>query len=138
MAITADLPSSAALAAGAAAGWGLDLAIEKYWPTGRLVAAGVGLVAAAAIYPAARRQRRADADGRREALTLAAAAGLAASVTRLPSDRARRLLGLGWMAHAGYDAVVSHDTGSSRLPSWYPSACAGYDLALGTRLLLVT
>lgn len=136
MAITGDLPSSAALVGGAALGWGLDLAIDKYWPAGRLVAAGVGLVTAAAIYPAARRGRRGGADGRREALTLAAAAGLSATVTRLPSDRARRLLGLGWMAHAGYDAVVTHDTSSSRLPSWYPAGCAGYDLALGTRLLL--
>lgn len=136
MAITADLPSSAALIAGAGLGWGLDLAIEKYWPSGRLVAAGVGLVSAAAVYPAARRGRRGGADGRREALTLAAAAALAATVPRLPSDRARRLLGLGWLAHAGYDAVVTHDTSSSRLPSWYPAGCAGYDLGQGTRLLL--
>jgi hypothetical protein len=39
------------------------------------------------------------------------------------------------VAHAGFDAAFSHDATASRIPSWYPAACAGYDVAFAALLI---
>jgi hypothetical protein len=71
-----------------------------------------------------------------EAIQLVAACALAAIALRLPAVTARRVLGAGWIAHALYDAVFTHDAESTRLPTTYPASCAGADIAIGARLVL--
>ena len=63
-----------------------------------------------------------------------AAVGVDVLTERTMPARRAQVLGAGWIAHAGFDAVFTpHD--ASRIPSWYPAMCAGYDVALGARLL---
>jgi hypothetical protein len=118
------------LAVGAAAAVGVDRMTAQVMPARRLDGAALGLLTAAGIYPAAR--RRGFGTLSEKAVLLGAAAVVAATVA-MPARRAQ-LLAAGWIAHAGFDAAfTSHD--DSRIPSWYPAVCAGYDLALGARLL---
>jgi hypothetical protein len=98
----------------------------------RVLGAAIGLVAAAAVYPLAR--RRAGIDWL-EAAALMSASGLALSAVKRPGPRSRVLLGLGWIGHALFDATFRHDTTASRLPRWYPAFCAGFDLAYGAWLI---
>ena len=72
-----------------------------------------------------------------ETVTLAAACAVAATAAWLPARTARRVLGVGWAAHAVYDAVFTHDPAITRLPTTYAAACAGADIAMGARLILV-
>jgi len=122
-----------ALAAGAGFAIAIDTAVARQLPHRRAATAALGLVAAAAIYPLSRRRVGMDA---REAVTLAAACAVAAIAARLPTGTARRLLGVGWAAHAMYDAVFTHDATITRLPAWYAPLCAGADIAMGSRLIL--
>ena len=46
-------------------------------------------------------------------------------------------MAVGWAAHAVYDAVFTHDPAITRLPTTYAAACAGADIAMGARLILV-
>ena len=102
-------------------------------PRRRTAVAAVGLVAAAAVYPLSRRRLGIDTD---EAVTLAAACAVAATAAWLPARTPRRVLGVGWVAHAVYDAVFTHDAAITRLPTTYAAACAGADVAMGARLIL--
>ena len=95
-------------------------------------AAAVGLVAAAAVYPVA---RRGHAGSAAEVATLAAATGLAGASLVLPERRGRRLLAVAWLSHAAFDAAFT-PSHASRIPSWYPAACAAYDGVLAVTLLL--
>jgi hypothetical protein len=122
-----------ALAAGAGIALVVDTAVARLVPQRRTAAAALGLVAAAAVYPVSRRRLGMDA---RETVTLAAAGAVAAIAVRLPTGTARRLLGVGWAAHAMYDAVFTHDASITRLPAWYAPLCAGADIAMGARLIL--
>ena len=126
----------AALVAGALAGYGMDLASTRFMRRFRVPGAAAGLVTAAAIYPLARRRLSADGAMAREGAALAATVGLAAVSARMPNRAARSVLGLSWAAHALFDAT-HETTGQSRLPSWYPALCAGYDLTYGARLIAV-
>jgi hypothetical protein len=125
--------AKAAAAQGAGFALATDVAIARLLPQRRNRVAALGLVAAAAIYPLSRRQRGIDIG---EAVTLAATLGIATAAARLPARSARRVLGVGWMAHAIYDAVFTHDAAVTRLPSSYAAACAGADIAMGARLIL--
>lgn len=120
----------ALVGAGAAlAGW----AVTKNAPAARQrESAAVGLITAAAVYPLARRGHAGNAA---EVATLAAATGLAGASLVLPEPRGRRLLAVAWLSHAAFDAAFrpSH---ASRIPSWYPAACAGYDAVLAGLLLI--
>ncbi|MGZ5391736.1 MAG: hypothetical protein ACXWD3_07770 [Mycobacterium sp.] len=122
-----------ALAQGAAFALAADIAIARLKPHRRTAVAAFGLVAAAAVYPLSRRRLGMDTG---ETVTLAAACALAATATRLPARTARRVLGVGWAAHAVYDAAFTHDSTATRLPKTYAAACAGADIALGARLIL--
>jgi hypothetical protein len=91
----------------------------------------LSLVPVALIYPLARRSFEDRPAVNREVLGVAAMAGVAVAAR---GPRVRRIAALGWLAHAGFDLV--HDRGDgSRLPDWYPAACAGYDAAYAAVLL---
>lgn len=100
------------------------------------MAYAAGLVGAAVVYPLARLGRRADsAVLTREWTAVLAATAVLVSAINLPKEWAARLTAGGWLAHAVFDHA--HERGaSSRLPSWYPALCAGYDV--GVAVLLST
>ena len=133
MSLSNDRAGMAALAQGAGFALAADVAITRLLPRRRNAIAAVGLVAAAAVYPLSRRRMGMDTG---ETVTLIAVCALAATARRLPTLTARRILGVGWAAHAVYDAVVTHDAAITRLPATYAAACAGADIAMGARLLL--
>jgi hypothetical protein len=126
-----------ALGVGAALAVATDVGSRRVTPESMAVpAAAAGLVTAAAIYPAARAGRDAGAAVVvREAVALAATgAVLVAALARRSSVTARRAVAAGWLAHAAFDNL--HDRGpTSRLPAWYPAACAGYDIAIAGLIL---
>ncbi|MCV7169010.1 hypothetical protein H7I41_03615 [Mycobacterium manitobense] len=111
-----------------------DMAMARFLPRRRTSVAAVGLVTAAAVYPLSRRRWGIDT---RETVTLAAACAVAGAATWLPARTARRVVGVGWAAHAVYDAIFTHDASITRLPPTYAAACAGADIAMGARLILV-
>ena len=110
------------------------MAMARFIPRRRTAVAALGLVAAAAVYPLSRRRWGIDT---REMVTLTAACAAAGAAAWLPARTARRVVGVGWAAHAVYDAVFTHDSSITRLPSTYAAACAGADVAMGARLILV-
>jgi hypothetical protein len=122
-----------ALAQGAAFALAVDIAMARLQPRGRTTVAALGLVAAAAVYPLSRRRLGMDAG---ETVALAAACAVASTPAWLPARTASRALGIGWAAHAVYDAVITHDATVTRLPKTYAAACAGADIAMGARLIL--
>ncbi|MBV9872580.1 MAG: hypothetical protein JO214_18350 [Frankiaceae bacterium] len=126
-----------ALVGGAALAVATDLGSRKVTPESMVVpAAAVGLVTAAAIYPAARKGRDASRGVvlREAAALVGTGAVLAAAVAKRGSTTAKRTVAAGWLAHAIFDNV--HNRGpTSRLPGWYPAACAGYDVALAGLVL---
>ena len=128
-----DSGQLAALAQGAGFALVAEIAIARLLPHRRTAIAAFGLVSAAAVYPLSRRRLGMDAG---EAATLLATCAVAATAARLPARSGRRLLGVGWLAHALYDAVFTHDAAVTRLPATYPSSCAGADIAIGARLIL--
>jgi hypothetical protein len=128
-----DSRGIAALAQGAGFAVAADFAIARLWPHRRTPIAAAGLVAAAAVYPLSRRRLGMDVG---ELVTLVAACAVAAAALRLPASAARRVLGVGWVTHALYDAVFTHDAAITRLPATYAAACAGADIAMGARLIL--
>jgi hypothetical protein len=123
-----------AMAQGAGFALAADIAMARLIPHRRTAVAAAALVAAAAVYPLARRQLGIDAA---ETATLAAATTVAIAAVSLPTQIGRRALGIGWAAHAVYDALFTHDAASTRLPRTYAAACAGADITIGARLLLV-
>jgi hypothetical protein len=128
-----DRDEMVALAQGAGFALAADIAMARLIPRRRTAVAAVGLVAAAAVYPLSRRRLGMDTG---ETATLAAACAVAATAAWLPARTARRVLGVGWAAHAVYDAVFTHDAATTRLPTTYAAACAGADIAMGARLIL--
>jgi hypothetical protein len=128
-----DADEVIAFAQGAGFALAADITMTRLIPRRRSTVAALGLVAAAAAYPLSRRRLGMDAG---ETVTLAAAAAMAAATAWLPSRIGRRVLGVGWIAHAAYDAVFTHDPTATRLPTTYAASCAGADIVLGARLLL--
>jgi hypothetical protein len=116
---------------GAGAAIAVDRAVARTMPTARTESAAAGLLTAAAIYPLARRRGFGDLG---EKVVLFAAGGVVAAAGALPKHRTR-LIAAGWIAHATFDAAFRTDARASRIPSWYPAMCAGYDIALGALLL---
>jgi hypothetical protein len=118
---------------GALAGIGTDLLSENRPPKHRAMLFAGGLVAAAAIYPLARRKRSMGAPLVREIAGLVASGMVLSAAARATPKQARNVVAAGWAAHAAFDLV--HDSGSdSLIPGWYPAMCAGYDLAVAGRL----
>jgi hypothetical protein len=94
-------------------------------------ASALTLVPVALIYPLARRSLEDRPAVTRELLGVAAMTGVAVAAR---GPRVGRLAAAGWLAHAGFDLL--HDRGDgSRLPDWYPAACAGYDAAYAAVLV---
>lgn len=116
---------------GGGAALAVDRAVDRAMPTARTASAATGLLTAAAIYPLARRRGFGSLG---EKVVLLAAGSLVAAAAARPEHRTQ-LIAVGWLAHAGFDAAFSHDPAASRIPSWYPAMCAGYDVALGASLL---
>jgi hypothetical protein len=127
------MDNTASLAVGAVAGVATDVLTEKLAPRHRALALAGGLVVAAAIYPIARRERPMGGPLLREIAGLVAAGAVASAAARAQGPAARNIVAAGWAAHAAFDQV--HRPGPhSRIPSWYPAMCAGYDLAVAARL----
>lgn len=51
-----------------------------------------------------------------------------------PRRTRRRLLAVGWLSHAAFDAVHRRNS-SSYLPASYPALCAGFDVAVAGLLM---
>ncbi|MDX6562055.1 MAG: hypothetical protein QOD65_1869 [Gaiellales bacterium] len=113
---------------GALSGVGLAVATEKgiaaTAPEHRLLSWTIALPVAAAIYPAARRSGHLRREG---VIEFAALALYGAFASRIPGRGRNRALAAGWASHAAFDAL-HHSGPDSRIPGWYPAACAGYDL----------
>lgn len=124
----------AAIAVGALSGLAVENSARTLFPQARTGLGSLGLVTAAAIYPAARSGSRTGAASARELAAVATALGLTLAARRRGGLLARALIAAGWVAHAAFDA--QHDAGpEGRLPDWYPALCAGYDLAFAGALL---
>ena len=119
--------------AGAAAAVGTDALTRTLSDRQRTLGLGAGLVIAAVIYPAARRDRSPGAPLLREAAGIVVTGLLAGLAATAPPDRGRQMVAAGWAAHAGFDALHHRGEGSL-IPSWYPAMCAGYDLTIAARL----
>ncbi len=98
-----------------------------------VVSAGLGLVTAAVIYPAARRDHAPSAAMAIEAGVVVATTALAIVAAGKSPATGRRLLALGWAAHALFD-FGQGPSADSRLPDWYAPVCAGYDVAFAARI----
>jgi hypothetical protein len=130
-----DRAEMVALVQGVGFALAADIAMARLIPRRRTTVAALGLVAAAAAYPVSRRRLGMNTG---ETVTLAAACAVAITAACVPDRTARRVLGVGWAAHAVYDAVFTHDAAATRLPSTYAAACAGADIAMSARLILAT
>lgn len=89
------------------------------------------LVGAAVIYPLADRTPTRMA-GPGELGAVVATLGVAIGAATLKDRSARALVAAGWCLHALFDQ--RHSSSTSRLPSWYPALCAGFDVAMATQL----
>ena len=117
---------------GGAAALAVDRAVGRTMPDTRTQSAAAGLLTAAAIYPVARRRGFGNLT---EKVVLLAAGGVVAAAAAMPKQRTQ-LIAAGWIAHAAFDAAFHDNADVSRIPSWYPAMCAGYDIALGASLLV--
>jgi hypothetical protein len=86
------------------------------------------------IYPAARREHEPSAALAVEGGVVMATSALAALAAGRSPAVGRRLLTLGWAAHALFD-FGQGPSADSRLPGWYAPVCAGYDFAFAAQLL---
>lgn len=124
-----------------------DAAVAKLYPARRTAVAALGLIAAAVMYPVSRQLPAADSAGESrlwlptpsaaEVGAVLAAGVIVAAAAKQPTPTSRRILAAGWAAHALYDAAVKHDARATRLPAWYAPFCAGADIAIALRLVLV-
>lgn len=93
---------------------------------------GAGLAATGGVYLGF-----AVADGRRSALLVQV--GELLGFTALAAVAVQRdspgLLGAGWLAHPIWDALHYRGRGPTRVRSWFPAFCIGYDMALAVPLL---
>jgi hypothetical protein len=119
-------------AVGAAAAIAVDRAVDQTMPSFRTESAAAGLITAAVIYPLARRRGFGNLG---EKAVLALATGIVVAAAAKPNRRTE-LIAAGWIAHAAFDGAFRPNREVSRIPGWYPAMCAGYDVALGARLLL--
>lgn len=117
---------------GGGAALAVDRAVSRTMPNARTESAAAGLLTAAAIYPLARRRGFGSLG---EKVVLLGASGVVAAAAAMPKQRTQLIAG-GWIAHAAFDAAFRDDANVSRIPSWYPAMCAGYDVALGASLLV--
>lgn len=123
-----------ALAVGAAGAFASDRLSRGVPPERRPAVSAAGLVLAAAIYPAARSSWSARAAAARELAALAAYGMFSFAAARRASPAATRLIAAGWASHALFDHA--HEPGpGSRIPSYYPALCAGYDVGVAALLL---
>jgi hypothetical protein len=130
---------AAAVLVGAVSALAVEEFTRKRLGSARVELAALGLVTAAAIYPAMRREQRTSGPALREAATVVGATALSlAGRGRIPGPRSgllrRGLLAAGWVGHAAFDDK-HRATPGSRLPSWYADVCAGYDIAFAASLL---
>ncbi len=121
------------VALGAALGYGVGELTRKLSPKQGLIFGAVGLVTAAAIYPAARRSFGTGGVFA-EVAAITATTGLGLAASRLNSTAGRQLVAAGWASHVLFDTLqgASED---SRLPGFYPALCAGYDVAYAAQLV---
>ncbi|RNL66142.1 hypothetical protein EFK50_00485 [Nocardioides marmoriginsengisoli] len=122
-----------ALLAGAALGLLSAEPVRRLGGRRGVIGAGAGLVTAAVIYPAARRDRGPSGALAVEAGVVLATTALAAVAAGGSPATGRRLLALGWATHAIFD-YAQGPSADSRLPAWYPDLCAGYDVAFAARI----
>lgn len=124
--------TGAALLAGAVLGLATDaMALALPRQQARRLS-GATLAAAGGVYLGF-----AVADGRRSALLVQT--GEVLGFTALAALAVQRdspgLLGAGWLAHTTWDALHYRSRGSTRVRTWYPPFCIGYDVALAAPLL---
>jgi hypothetical protein len=111
---------------GAAVGMVVALAIgmrplaARGWPM------ALGLVVAAGIYIGFGL-----ADGRWPHAATQMVGALPFFALALARPQALGALGVGWIAHAGWDGVHSVGLLATTVPPWYPPACAAWDLVFG-------
>jgi hypothetical protein len=125
---------AAALVAGAILGAATAEPVRRLGGRRGVVAAGVGLVTAAVIYPAARRDHAVSPAHVVEGAVVIGASALAVLATKGSPRTGRRLLAVGWASHALFD-FGQGPSADSRLPDWYAEVCAGYDVAFAAQLL---
>lgn len=120
-------------AVGLAAAFAADRAAGRLFPEHRERIHGLGLLGAAAIYPAAHRWGH---EGGGASYELAGLAGFGAVGLHgwRRGARAAPVVAAGWATHMLFDARFGHGP-ATRLPAWYPAMCAGYDLAIAGLLL---
>jgi hypothetical protein len=77
------------------------------------------------------------ADGRRSVLLVQTGEllGFSALAALAVQRDSPGLLGASWLAHVIWDALHHRGRGPTRVPSWYPALCIGYDVAVATPLL---
>ena len=77
------------------------------------------------------------ADGRRSALLVQTGEllGFTAWAALAVQRDSPGLLGAGWLAHPIWDALHYRGRGPTRVRSWFPAFCIGYDVALAAPLL---
>ena len=124
--------TGAALLAGAVLGLATDaVALALPRQQARLLSA-VRLAAAGGVYLGF-----AVADGRRSALLVQTGEllGFAALAALAVQRDSPGLLGVGWLAHVTWDALHHRGRGPTRVRSWYPPLCIGYDVAVAAPLL---
>jgi hypothetical protein len=121
------------LGLGAALGHGAGEVTRRLGPRQAVIGGAVGLVVAAAIYPAARRSFQ-TGGVLGEVAVVVATTGLGLAASRLDSAAGRRLVAAGWASHVLFDTLQGSSE-DSRLPAFYPALCAGYDVAYAARLL---
>jgi len=124
-----------ALLAGALLGAASAEPVRRLGGRRGVLGAGIGLVTAAVIYPAARREHRVSPELLVEGAVLLTATALATRAASGSPAIGRRLLAAGWASHALFD-FLQGPSQDSRLPGWYAPVCAGYDIAFAARLAL--
>lgn len=122
-----------ALLAGALLGAASAEPVRRLGGRRGVLGAGIGLVTAAVIYPAARREHRVSPELLVEGAVLLTATALATRAASGSPTTGRRLLAAGWASHALFD-FLQGPSQDSRLPAWYAPVCAGYDIAFAARL----
>jgi hypothetical protein len=124
--------TGAALLAGAVLGLATDAVLFALPPSRPGCCPGAHLAAAGGVYLGF-----AVADGRRSALLVQAGELLGfTALTALAVQRdSPGLLGAGRLAHVTWDALHHRGRGPTRVRSWYPALCIGYDVAVAVPLL---
>ena len=125
--------TGAALLAGALLGLATDAVVLALPRQQARRLSGAGLAATGGVYLGF-----GVADGRRSALLVQA--GELLGFTALAAVAVQRdspgLLGAGWLAHPIWDALHYRGRGPTRVRSWFPAFCVGYDVALAVPLLI--